>query len=81
MIRMNLVELDRERESGYEDACEEINEMLSCPVCYALKFLAETSPAIGYLAGWRLAMIATKHGMKHSCPEFYNLLEEETKDA
>ena len=72
--------LDKERREGYKDASEDLATMLSCPVCHALKYLAATEPAPGYMSGWRLAMIEVKHSWQHACPEFYQRTNAEVRD-
>ena len=54
---------------GYSDAKLDIETMLSCPVCHAIKYLEATKgPASPYLKGWRLAMIDAKYSLSHEAP-------------
>jgi hypothetical protein len=80
-ITKKLVENDKQRHEGYADAMEELRAMLSCPVCYAVRFLAATEPGLGYNAGWRLAMIEVKHYWRHECPDYYQLPDEAVRSV
>ena len=71
--------LDDDRREGYRDAGEDLETMVSCPVCHALKYLAATEPALGYMSGWRLAMIEVKHSWQHTCPEYYQKTNMEVR--
>lgn len=55
---------------GFEDANEEVESLLSCPVCWADKWLANSpGPGVGsdYYRGYRMQLIFTTCLLKHEC--------------
>ena len=63
-------QIDKEKMQGYRDAIDDLGSRLSCPVCYAIRYMQTTESAVGYQAGWRLAMVEIKHDWEHTCKEF-----------
>lgn len=61
-----------ERQRGFDDAGVEVASMLSCPRCYAKRWLEACppgSPATPYTFGWRLRMLGVRRAAEHTCTE------------
>jgi hypothetical protein len=77
---MTQAQIDNDRMQGYRDAIEDLGSRLACSVCYAIRYMQTTEAAVGYQAGWRLAMIEIKHEWKHTCPELYQQKDGERNE-